>query len=64
LVHDAANPLLARLLTELEEPVALGVIHRRDAAVLERRHHAARPEQRRDPRALQALLNGGDTWTI
>jgi len=64
LVHDAANPVLARLLCELEEPVALGVIHRRDAAVLERRHHDARPAQRRDARSLQALLDGTDTWTI
>jgi 2-oxoglutarate ferredoxin oxidoreductase subunit beta len=64
LVHDAANPLLARLLCELDEPLALGVIHRRDAAVLERRHHDARPAQRRDARSLQALLDGTDSWTI
>jgi 2-oxoglutarate ferredoxin oxidoreductase subunit beta len=64
LVHDAGNPLLARLLCELDEPTALGVIHRRDAAVSERRHHAARPPQRRDRRALQELLNGADTWTV
>jgi hypothetical protein len=55
---------LARLLCELDEPTALGVIHRRDAAVSERRHHAARPPQRRDRRALQELLNGADTWTV
>ncbi|MFP4125495.1 MAG: 2-oxoacid:ferredoxin oxidoreductase subunit beta [Alphaproteobacteria bacterium] len=64
LVHDATNPMLARLLCELDAPLALGVIHRRDAAVLERRHHAARPAQRRDARSLQALLNGTDTWTL
>jgi 2-oxoglutarate ferredoxin oxidoreductase subunit beta len=64
LVHDAANPLLARLLCELDDPLALGVIHRRDAAVLEQRHHAARPAQRRDLRSLQALLDGPDTWNV
>jgi 2-oxoglutarate ferredoxin oxidoreductase subunit beta len=64
LVHDASNPLLARLLCELDEPVALGVIHRRDGTVLERRHHEVKPAARRGAQALQDLLNGADTWTI
>ncbi len=64
LVHDAGNAVLAGLLADLAEPTALGVIHRRDAPPLERRHAAARPAQRRDRAALQALLDGGDTWTI
>ncbi len=64
LVHDATNPLMGRLLCELEEPMALGVIHRRDAPPLERRFMEARPARRRDPAALQALLDGADTWTI
>jgi 2-oxoglutarate ferredoxin oxidoreductase subunit beta len=64
LVHDATNPLMGRLLCELEEPMALGVIHRHDAPALERRFMEARPRRRRDPAALQALLDGADTWTI
>jgi 2-oxoglutarate ferredoxin oxidoreductase subunit beta len=64
LVHDAGNRMLATLLCELEHPTALGVIYQGRAPVLERRHHEARPSQRRDARALQALLDGADTWRV
>jgi 2-oxoglutarate ferredoxin oxidoreductase subunit beta len=61
LVHDATNPMLARLLVELDEPLALGVIHAHEAPVVERLVAAARPAQRTD---LQSLLDGTDTWTV
>ncbi len=61
LVHDVANATLARLLVELTEPLALGVIHQRAAPVLEQARHGAKAERRRD---LQRLLDGGDVWTV
>lgn len=61
LVHDAANPTLARLLVEQADPMALGVIYAAKAPVLERAHHAAKPARRRD---VQALLDGKDVWTV
>ncbi len=61
LIHDATNPTLAKLLVDLDAPLALGVIHQREAPVLEQLHDATRPERRDD---LQQLLDGRDSWTV
>ena len=61
LVHDETNPTLAAQLVELAEPLALGVVHRREAPIVERLMAAARPQRNAD---VQSLLDGTDSWTV
>jgi 2-oxoglutarate ferredoxin oxidoreductase subunit beta len=68
LVHDPQNVVLAGMLARMdypEFPVPMGVIYAvqrptYDAQFTEQVHEAMRTQ----PADLQALLNGGDTWTV
>jgi 2-oxoglutarate ferredoxin oxidoreductase subunit beta len=64
LVHDETNAVIARLLIELEMPVALGVIYRKpapsfDGALLE--HH---PTRMRRTKRVRDFLAGPSPWVV
>lgn len=66
LVHDEADPVLAALLLDLEEPVAMGVLYCDPAETYER---VAGVRRRGTPPAkgladLDALLRSGATWRV
>jgi 2-oxoglutarate ferredoxin oxidoreductase subunit beta len=57
LVHDETNPVLAQLLVRLEGPVAMGIIHRREAPAFDASFAAHKPQLRRQ-RVKQLLHKG------
>jgi len=64
LVHDEANAVVARLLIELHEPVALGVIYRRPAQSFEDSFYAHHPSRMQRTRSVADLIRGPSSWTV
>jgi len=64
LVHDEANAVLARLLIELEMPVALGVIYRTPSPCFEDSFYAHHPTGMRRSKSVSEFIRGPNTWTV
>ena len=64
LVHDEANAVLARLLIDLHEPVALGVIYRQPAQSFEDAFYAHHPSQFKRTKSVADLIRGPSSWTV
>jgi 2-oxoglutarate ferredoxin oxidoreductase subunit beta len=64
LVHDEANAVIARLLIELHEPVAMGVIYRQPAQSFEDAFYAHHPSRMKRTRSVADLIRGPSSWTV
>jgi len=64
LVHDEGNGLLARLLIDLELPVALGVIYRQPAEPYERTFYAHHPSGMKRTKSVADFIRGPNSWTV
>jgi len=64
LVHDGGNGLLARLLIDLELPVALGVIYRQPAEPYERTFYAHHPSGMKRTKRVADFIKGPNSWTV
>ena len=64
LVHDEGNGLLARLLIDLELPVALGVIYRQPAEPYERTFYAHHPSGMKRTKRVADFIKGPNSWTV
>ncbi|MFQ6005212.1 MAG: 2-oxoacid:ferredoxin oxidoreductase subunit beta [Woeseia sp.] len=62
--HDATNEVIARLLIELAEPVALGVIYRRPADSFEKSWYAPRKNGLKRSKKVSDVLRSTNTWTV
>ena len=64
LVHDEGNAVLARLLIDLQFPVALGVIYRQPAEAFESAFYAHHPTRMRRTRSVAEFIKGPNSWTV
>ena len=64
LVHNEANAVLARMLIDLHEPVALGVIYRQPAQSFEDAFYAHHPSQLKRTKSVADLIRGPSSWTV
>ena len=64
LVHDERNATVARLLIDLELPVALGVIYRDPAESFEASFYAQHPTDMRRTRSVRDIIRGPSSWTV
>jgi 2-oxoglutarate ferredoxin oxidoreductase subunit beta len=64
LVHDEANAVVARLLIELHEPVALGVIYRQPAQSFEDAFYAHHPSRMKRTKSVADLIRGPSSWSV
>ena len=64
LVHDERNATVARLLIDLELPVALGVIYRDPAESFEASFYAQHPTGMRRTRSVRDIIRGPSSWTV
>lgn len=64
LVHDEGNAVLARLLIDLELPVALGVIYRQPAEPYESAFYAHHPSGMKRTKRVADFIKGPNSWTV
>mgnify|MGYP001828827674 FL=1 len=64
LVHDEGNAVVARLLIDLREPVAMGVIYRQPAQSFEDAFYAQHPSRMERKRSVADLIKGPSSWTV
>ena len=64
LVHDETNAVLARLLVELERPVALGVLYRQPAQAFEAAFYAHHPTGMKRTKRVAEFIKGPNSWTV
>jgi len=64
LVHDEGNATLARLLIELHQPVALGVIYRQPAQSFEDAFYAHHPSRMQRSKSVADVIKGPSSWTV
>ncbi len=64
LVHDEANATIARLLIELHQPVALGVIYRQPAQSFEDAFYAHHPSQMKRTKRVADVIRGPSSWQV
>jgi 2-oxoglutarate ferredoxin oxidoreductase subunit beta len=64
LVHDETNAVVARLLTDLQLPVALGVIYRQSAEPYERAFYAHHPTRMTRTKSVAEFIRGPNSWTV
>jgi 2-oxoglutarate ferredoxin oxidoreductase subunit beta len=64
LVHDEGNATIARLLIELHQPVALGVIYRQPAQSFEDAFYAHHPSRMKRSKRVADYINGPSSWTV
>jgi 2-oxoglutarate ferredoxin oxidoreductase subunit beta len=64
LVHDEGNYVLAQLLIELQEPVALGVIYRKPSEAFESAFYTHHPTGMRRTRRVAEFIKGPSSWTV
>ena len=63
-MHNEANAVLARMLIDLHEPVALGVIYRQPAQSFEDAFYAHHPSQLKRTKSVADLIQGPSSWTV
>ncbi len=64
LVHDEGNAAIARMLIDLQLPVALGVIYRRPAQSFEAAFYAQHPSGMRRRKRVREFIAGPSSWTV
>ena len=64
LVHDERNATIARLLIDLQLPVALGVIYRDPAESFEAAFYAQHPTGMRRKKSVRDIIRGPSSWTV
>lgn len=64
LVHDETNAAIARLLIDLQDPVALGILFRKPAQPFERTFYQHHPSQMQRSRSVTEFLRGASAWTV
>jgi 2-oxoglutarate ferredoxin oxidoreductase subunit beta len=64
LVHDESNGTLARLLIDLQMPVALGVIYRQPAESFEKTFYAQHATRMARTKSVRDFLKGPSSWTV
>ena len=64
LVHDERNAVVARLLIELQLPVALGVIYRQPAEPFEKAFYAHHPTRMQRTKGVAEFIKGPNSWVI
>jgi 2-oxoglutarate ferredoxin oxidoreductase subunit beta len=64
LVHDERNATVARLLIDLQLPVALGVIYRDPAESFEAAFYAQHPTGMRRTKSVRDIIRGPSSWTV
>ncbi len=64
LVHDERNQTIARMLIDLETPVALGVIYRQPAQSYEDAFYASHPTQMKRTKSVADIIEGPSSWTV
>ena len=64
LVHDERNATVARLLIDLQLPVALGVIYRDPAESFEAAFYAQHPTGIRRTKSVRDIIRGPSSWTV
>lgn len=64
LVHDEENAVIARLLIDLQSPVALGVIYRTSAPAYEKTFYEHHPSGMRRTRSVKDVIGGANSWLV
>ena len=64
LVHDETNAVVARLLIDLQLPVALGVIYRQPAESYEQAFYAQHPSRMKRKHSVAEFIKGPNSWTV
>ncbi len=64
LVHDETNAVLARLLVDLQLPVALGIVYRQSAEPYEQAFHAHHPTGMKRTKSVAEVIRGANSWTV
>ena len=64
LVHDERNAVVARLLIDLQLPVALGVIYRQPAVAYENAFYAHHPTRMQRTKRVADFIKGPNSWVI
>ncbi len=64
LVHDETNAVIARLLIDMQMPVALGVIYRQPKATFTASFYAHHPSQMQRTKSVAEFLPGPSPWTV
>ena len=64
LIHDETNAVLARLLIELQLPVALGVLYRQPARPFEEAFYAHHPTGMQRTKSVAEYIKGQNSWVI
>jgi 2-oxoglutarate ferredoxin oxidoreductase subunit beta len=64
LIHDERNAVLARLLIDLQSPVALGVIYRQPAESFEQAFYEHHPTRMQRTKSVADFIKGPNSWTV
>jgi 2-oxoglutarate ferredoxin oxidoreductase subunit beta len=64
LVHDESNATIARLLIDLQLPVALGVLYRQKTNSFENNFYTHHVSNMRRTKSIQDFLKGENSWTV
>jgi 2-oxoglutarate ferredoxin oxidoreductase subunit beta len=64
LIHDEGNAVVARLLIDLQMPVALGVIYKQAARNFEDAFYAHHPTAMRRTKRVDDVIKGPSSWTV
>ncbi len=64
LVHDEGNAVIARLLIDLDVPVALGVIYRQPGAAYEQAFMQHHPTSMQRTRTIADVIAGPNSWVV
>lgn len=64
LIHDEGNAVVARLLIDLQMPVALGVIYKQAASNFEDAFYAHHPTTMRRTKRVDDVIRGPSSWTV
>ncbi|MDJ0710017.1 MAG: 2-oxoacid:ferredoxin oxidoreductase subunit beta [Woeseiaceae bacterium] len=64
LVHDESNATVARMLIDLKQPVALGVIYRQPAQSYEDAFYAHHPTHMQRTKSVADFIKGPSSWTV
>ena len=64
LVHDEGNAIIARMLTDLHLPVALGVIYRQPAVSFEDTFYSHHPSRMERTKSVRDFMRGPSSWIV
>ena len=64
LVHDEGNAILARMLIDLQLPVAMGVVYRQPAQSYEAEFYAQHPSGMQRTKSVAEFIKGPSSWTV